>query len=321
MALKMSTKRDTRGEGMAGTLFQFKSQQIHLQAFESGPNHADRKLIVLGGLSDGMLPCPYVPQLGHALAAEGWSLVQANLRSSYNQWGFGSLDQDVEDLTHLINFLLAERGAKSLAVCGHSTGSQIIAHLMRTRPHPKVTHVIMQGGVSDRESDDAEENRRRNELLTAARTLVSSSPSSGQELMPRNTTWAPVTAQRYMDLNEKAGTDDYFSSDLDDAQLAERFSGYYDSTNVLIAYSENDEYVPASVDKAGLLRRVTAAMKGSGAQESGGVPAPSSAHFPVIGALVVKHGDHALYPEQSADEFVGAAVAFLTGRPVKDMLA
>jgi hypothetical protein len=35
----------------------------------------------------GMLACPYVPTLAHALAKDGWSVVQPNLRSSYNQWG------------------------------------------------------------------------------------------------------------------------------------------------------------------------------------------------------------------------------------------
>ena len=121
------TARDTRGDGMAGVLFQFKSQGVNLQAFESGPALAARKLIVLGGLSDGMLPCPWVPQLAAALSQQGWSVVQANLRSSYQQWGFGSLDEDVQDVTSLIEHLVRHRSAESLAICGHSTGSQIIA--------------------------------------------------------------------------------------------------------------------------------------------------------------------------------------------------
>jgi len=303
----MTTKRDTRGEGMAGTLFQYKSQQVHLQAFESGPLHAKRKLVVLGGLSDGMLPCPYVPELAHALVEDGWSTVQVNLRSSYMQWGFGSLSQDVEDLTALLDYLVEKRGASTLAVCGHSTGSQIIAHLMRTRPHDRVSHVILQGGVSDRESDDAEETRARSVALELAASTSSSSLSGGQEMMPRDTTWAPVTAQRYMDLNAVAGADDYFSSDLSDAQLAERFGGFYSRTNVLIAYSADDEYVAKSVDKRKLLRRLCEAMQGGGSR--GGVG-------PVVVKVLVPGGDHALYAHTSADFFVDAAAAFLNDRPV-----
>ena len=214
------TARDTRGDGMAGVLFQFKSQGVNLQAFESGPALAARKLIVLGGLSDGMLPCPWVPQLAAALSQQGWSVVQANLRSSYQQWGFGSLDEDVEDVTSLIEHLVRHRSAESLAICGHSTGSQIIAHLMRTRPHPRVSHVILQGGVSDRETDDQDEQSTRGENLALAAKIAAESPAGGREMMPRNTTWAPVTAQRYLDLNAKAGADDHYSSDLTDTKLS-----------------------------------------------------------------------------------------------------
>ena len=40
-------------DGMAGVLFQFKSQGVNLQAFESGPELAARKLLVLGGVTYG----------------------------------------------------------------------------------------------------------------------------------------------------------------------------------------------------------------------------------------------------------------------------
>ena len=306
---------DKRGAGMAGVLFQYKGKAGNLQAFESGPPRARRKLVMLGGLSDGMLACPYVPALAEALAAEGegWSVVQPNLRSSYMQWGFGSLAADVEDVTSLIDALVAGRGAESVAICGHSTGSQIIAHLMRTRPHPAVTHVILQGGVSDRESDDAEETAKRAATLELAHATAAASPSGRQEMLPRGTTWAPVTAQRYTDLNAHAGADDYFSSDLTVAQLAERFSGHYDTTNVMIAYSGSDEYVPPSVDKPALLRRLRAAMQGAG-------PA-GAARGAVVVPVLVEGGDHALYAKAGAQQFVGAVVAFLNGRPVQSALA
>ena len=236
-------------------------------------------------------------------------MVQPNLRSSYMQWGFGSLSEDVEDMTALLDFLVESRGAKSIAICGHSTGSQIIAHLMRTRPHEAVSHVIFQGGVSDRESDDAEVDRQRSEALAMAQTVASSSPSGSSEMMPRSTSWAPVTAQRYIDLNSLAGTDDYFSSDLTDEQLVQRFGGYYSRTNALIAYSGEDEYVPKYVDKHLLVRRLCTCMKFG-----------STMKGPVIAGLVVKGGDHALYAQESADEFVTAAAHFLNGRPIPNMV-
>ena len=315
-AISMAARRDTRDEGMAGTLFQYKSQ---LQAFESGPAGAQRKLVVLGGLSDGMLACPYVPQLSSALAADGWSVVQPNLRSSYMQWGFGSLTEDVDDLTALLDFLVSRRGAHQLAICGHSTGAQVIAHLMRTRPHLAVSHVIMQGGVSDRETDDADAASKKRELLKLAQEISVSSPAGGSEMMPRNTTWAPITAQRYQDLNAFAGADDYFSSDLDDAHFIDRFAGFYTRTSALIAYSAADEYVPKSVNKRALLRRLCAAMKSPGAGE-GGAGGASGGETPVVAAVLIEGADHALYPGQAADQFVSAVGAFLNGRPVPDTI-
>ena len=144
--------------------------------------------------------------------------------------------------------------------------------------------------------------------------------------MPRNTTWAPITAQRFMDLNAEGGTDDYFSSDLDDAQLAARFGGFYAGTNVLIAYSAEDEYVPASVDKQRLLRRLCAAIKdgsqssgGSGGAVGGGADAEAKSASVVV-PLLVQEGDHALYSEAAANQFVAAVVCFLQGRPVAGAL-
>ena len=52
------------------------------------------------------------------------------------------------------------------------------------------------------------------------------------------------------------------------AQLAQRFAGFYNDANVLIAYSAEDEYVPASVDKTRLLQRLATAMKSGGAAEN-----------------------------------------------------
>ena len=49
-----------------------------------------------------------MPALGAALALEGWGLVQPNLRSSYCQFGFRRLDDDVVDLRALLRHLAAE---------------------------------------------------------------------------------------------------------------------------------------------------------------------------------------------------------------------
>lgn len=65
---------------MQGTLFRYGPASIHL-AYKSG-KHA-KHLVCLGGLTDGLLFAPYVQLLSQAVEEKGWSLVQAQLSSSY----------------------------------------------------------------------------------------------------------------------------------------------------------------------------------------------------------------------------------------------
>jgi hypothetical protein len=63
----------------------------------------------------------------------------------------------------------------------------------------------------------------------------------------------PITAYRWQSLIARGGNDDLFASDLDDDALAETFGKLRLPT--LILPSENDEMVPWTVDKQGLLER------------------------------------------------------------------
>lgn len=61
------------------------------------------------------------------------------------------------------------------------------------------------------------------------------------------------------------GDDDFFSSDLTNEELKDRLGhvgelGKKTSLRLLTAYSKKDEYVPESVDKDVLLKRLVAAM-------------------------------------------------------------
>ena len=53
-----------------------------MQAFESGPRRTEQFVVVMGGLTDGLLPCGYVPPLAKKAAASGWATVQAVMRGS-----------------------------------------------------------------------------------------------------------------------------------------------------------------------------------------------------------------------------------------------
>ena len=98
--------------------------------------------------------------------------------------------------------------------------------------------------------------------IDTAKSLVAQ--GKGMEMMPRNVFWAPITAQRFLDLQDRMGRDDFFSSDLTDSELEERLSHVAKhcagDLQVLVAFSGKDEYVPGSIDKMRLLERLCSAM-------------------------------------------------------------
>lgn len=91
---------------------------------------------------------------------------------------------------------------------------------------------------------------------------------SGNEMqfMPRDAFWAPITAKRLLDLQERGGADDFFSSDFSDEELVERLGhiGRVANLELLSVFSGADEYVPQHVDALCLSQRIVDAMNTHG---------------------------------------------------------
>lgn len=223
-----------------------------------------KKCILVGGLSDGLCPVPYTRDLEQACHQHNWSLVQPILSSSYTGFGHGSLDRDVEELEELMDFLVTNRNADQFCLVGHSTGCQDAIHFLKHAKaslREKLQVVALQAPVSDRESATVHPNPKADEYLAQAQRMVDA--SQGEEMMPRDSFWAPITAQRFLDLFAKGGKDDYFSSDYTDEELAERLQHVgqqLSSLQVLVASSGADEYVPSYVDIPKLTERLVVAM-------------------------------------------------------------
>jgi hypothetical protein len=223
-----------------------------------------RKCILLGGLSDGLLPVPYTQRLEEVCCQHQWSLVQPILSSSYTGFGHGSLQRDCDELQELMQYLTAYRNGKEYAIVGHSTGCQDAIYFLQHGDadlRSKLRLIVLQAPVSDREGPMQEEGYT--EKLLHAQTLVAD--GNGDGMLPRSYFWAPITAQRFVDLNERGGRDDYFSSDFTDEELAQRLQhvgGAEEHSNlqVLVATSGADEYVPSHIDTAALTDRLVAAM-------------------------------------------------------------
>ena len=84
-----------------GALFQYAR---NLVAFESAAPSSN-KCILVGGLSDGLIPTPYTKALEAECHSLGWSLVQPILSSSYLGFGNGDLDRDTEELRFVFTLL------------------------------------------------------------------------------------------------------------------------------------------------------------------------------------------------------------------------
>lgn len=114
--------------------------------------------------------------LAAALEPTEWSLFSFILSSSYDQWGFGRLGQDIEDIAECVNYItnykkkeISSQTAQNpkVVIMGHSTGSQdVLYYLYSPNPlpedpvydkglrhieRPAVDGAIMQAPVSDRE--------------------------------------------------------------------------------------------------------------------------------------------------------------------------
>eukprot|EP00536_Pseudo-nitzschia_multiseries_P018740 jgi/Psemu1/57111/gm1.57111_g len=225
----------------------------------------DKKCILLGGLSDGLLPVPYTDLLNKACHENDWSLVQPILSSSYLGFGHGSLDNDCAELEELLSYLKDYRNASEFALVGHSTGCQDAVHFLKHAApelRSRMSLVALQAPVSDREGTELEDGFA-DKLQTAAELVAE---NKGDEMLPRSFHWAPMTAQRYVDLHARGGRDDYFSSDYTDDELKGRLghvsgdASQHPDLKVLVAFSGADEYVPAHVDRVRLTQRLVDAM-------------------------------------------------------------
>jgi len=188
--------------------------------------------------------------------------VQPVISSSYTGFGHGSLQRDCDELQELMRYLIDYRNAEEFCFIGHSTGCQDAVYFLghaATDLCDRLRVVALQAPVSDREHAATIDGYTAN--LSFAQNLVIG--GNGEEMLPRSAFWAPITAQRFVDLNAKGGTDDYFSSDFTNAELAERLRHVgrnRQGLKVLVAFSGADEYVPQHVDKKALTDRLVAAM-------------------------------------------------------------
>ena len=149
-----------------------------------------------------------------------------------------------------------------IVLMGHSTGCQDVMEYL-TGPghefHPPVNGGILQAPVSDREAivaSCAPEVYAR--ACRIAEGMVNE--GKGEDIMPLSETQAvflePCCARRWLSLASPNhdGDEDFFSSDLTNDQLMKSFGKLPVTSPLCILISGDDEHVPTSIDKDGLLQ-------------------------------------------------------------------
>lgn len=76
---------------------------------------------------DGPHTVPYVRKLAAELESTSglsYSVFEVRIRSSFSGFGWGSLSEDVEDISAAVKYLRGI-GKENVVVMGHSTGCQV----------------------------------------------------------------------------------------------------------------------------------------------------------------------------------------------------
>ncbi|KAF9889978.1 hypothetical protein FE257_006852 [Aspergillus nanangensis] len=283
-----------------GVLHEYAPRLVAYEFTSNTPTPKPNSLLFIGGLTDGLGTVPYVAALAKALETTDWSLFSLVLTSSYQGWGVGNLDLDVEEIGKCADYVRDLKGSRGkIVVMGHSTGSQDVLHYLSApnpvarRPElldddrlmhglrPVLDGAIMQAPMSDREML-LKEIRESDETRAAYDQLVEMARrQSPDEVLPVKLTSkvgfdarTALTAYRFLSLAspdspENPADDDLFSSDLSDQRLRETFGVVAErgllQGGLMALYSGNDEYGVPWVNKEALMERWKQATNAGGA--------------------------------------------------------
>ncbi|WVF66774.1 hypothetical protein IAT40_001516 [Kwoniella sp. CBS 6097] len=260
-------------QSLTGVLSTFQAGQYKFPFFTSGDVQADRAIVFVGGLTNGLASVPFTYALSESLAKAKWKLVQYHWSSAYGGYGLGSLDKDRIEMRALVKHLRTQ-GVKTIVIAGHSTGSQNVIHYLSDPIFQKSTSAststeqeqgaegpseaeiykveagIMQAPASDREFLQVLKLNDYFDVLPQAEKMIAE--GRGEELMDdafcKKAQFGDemkINAYRTFSLAGKGGDDDYFSDDIPQEptppyarSISTSFGAL--SAPALILYSEGD---------------------------------------------------------------------------------
>jgi pimeloyl-ACP methyl ester carboxylesterase len=279
-------------EPIPGLMMRYSKEDKNLLAFISlNKTNAvcSNAVILIPGLGDGIMSMAYSTSLHFSLSQIDYSLIQVNISSSFNQFGFNDLKRDISELQELIQFLKVKYNFNRIFLLGHSTGCQDVLYYMRYGTNQSLVNgVILQGAVSDRDGLMMEESTPS--MIKESKELVLQGKPDA--ILSQRLYDAPITANRFLSLAGRLTPDDMFSIDLTDDELIPILSPVRVPT--LLCFSEGDEYVPDKVGQRQLADRMVRILKMTS---------------PHVELLYVPDADHGL--TVNYDIFVDTVIKFI----------
>lgn len=243
---------------MEGRMFNFSEDDKNLLAFVStSQSHVcTNALVLIPGLTDGLMSMAYSPHLARTLQQMDYSLVQVQISSSFMQFGFGSIQKDCKELTELVLFLKDKLGFKKIGLLGHSTGAQDCLYFLRhSTSRDLISAVVLQGAVGDR--DYIQSNPELLKMVEKARELNN---SGKEQTFLRDYLYnAPITAKRFSSLAERLSDEDMFSVDLTEEELLPILEPV--TIPISLCFSSGDEYIPDPSAQRRLADRMVSVLK------------------------------------------------------------
>ena len=280
---------------ISGELVRLSAENKNILAFisvNSERSFPPNALVLIPGLSDGMMSMNYTVALNSALLSIDYSLVQVNLSSSFLQFGLHTLATDVHELSVVVRYLKDTCKFKRLILLGHSTGCQDSLYFLKHSPYAEeVNAVILQGAISDRDGITTLENS--SQLLAEAKSL--SNRGIEDALLGSLYDGAPITVRRCLSLAGRLTPDDMFSNDLTTEELTPILAPV--TVPILLCYSEGDEYVldkPTQKKTAQRIANTLLALKNTSVVES-----------------IYIAGDHGLSKEKFYIPFIDKVLSFI----------
>ncbi|KAA8914312.1 hypothetical protein FN846DRAFT_897017 [Sphaerosporella brunnea] len=262
-----------------GILHSYTKGLVAFEHLPPGRNQTQNRLLFVGGLGDGLFTVPYVREL---LCIIGWNIIEVLISSSYKGWGTGNVKRDAEEIAKAVKYFRELNPEGKIVLMGHSTGCQdSMQYLLNLAigSGPVLDGVILQAPVSDREAIVMSTNKTS--YLTSINFCESwIADDKGHEIIPVEMRQmfadTPVSAERCLaaplDANgNPQGSEDFFSSDLNDETLTTTFGRAPTNIPLMVLYSGNDQFVPGFVDKEKLVEHWRTVRVAAGGTLDGGV--------------------------------------------------